>query len=132
MIKWCDSCGQSGRRMLTATVPDSTSVDGTRTVGACSPDHLADLRAVFAARPWAIEETWLARIRLARYGADVPLSDPTDLAAVTGLDITQIHQALGWQRGRAYERMQQLLADTRRERPRHGPHRHRARCTTAR
>ena len=59
-----------------------------------------------------------ARIRLAYYGADGPLSDPSDLAAVTGLDVAQIHQALGWQRGRANERMQRLFGEAGRARSR--------------
>ncbi|HEX8630834.1 MAG TPA: hypothetical protein VF755_21970 [Catenuloplanes sp.] len=132
VIRWCDSCGRLGRWTLTARVPDSTYVDGTRTVGACSPQHLTDLRRAFTARPWEIEETWVARIRLARYAADGPLSDPTELAAATGLDLGQIHQALGWQLGRAHERMQHLVAEARRARPQRGPYPPWARCTTAR
>lgn len=44
---WCDCCGRRIRWILTTVVPDATHHAGARTVGACSPDHLAHLREVF-------------------------------------------------------------------------------------
>lgn len=130
----CDACGRPGRWALWATVPDSSCPDGRRTLTTCSPQHLAQLQRIYARRPWAVEEMWLARIRLTRHGADHPLT-PAQLAVATGLDRVQVDRAFDWYRARLTHRLRQmaaLVATNRGVHRRRGPAVHRAGCRLTR
>lgn len=107
MQEICAACGQTGRWVLFTSVPDSSCVDGSRTLSACSPAHLADVQRVYAARPWSIEETWMARIRLTVDGAERSLSRP-ELGARAGLTPQQVDLAFGWYRTRLAQRLREM------------------------
>lgn len=59
----------------------------------------------------------MARIRLATNGADRPLSSE-ELAAVAGLRLEELNQALDWYRRRVGQRLQEMVALAAVQRPR--------------
>lgn len=131
----CAACGRVGRWSLLASVPDSSRVDGYRRVSVCSPAHLADVQRLYAARPWSLEETWMARIRLTLHGADQPLSRH-ELACAAGLEPDQVDRAFGWYRRRLEHRLREMAALAAAERRHRGrksrPAAHPTRCHSVR
>lgn len=95
---------------LYSLAPDSSKVhptnprlDGKRLVVACGAEHLAELHANYAARPWIDEELWAGKIHRALEAAGGELK-PDRLSAATGLTDEQLQRAAAWENQRIAKR----------------------------
>lgn len=104
----CDVCGAviTDGSEVYGTVPDSSAIhasepkfDGRRFVAACSTEHLDQLCAQYADRPFIAEEQWAGKVGRA-IEADPGLSVPA-IAETTGLTPSQVRDGIEWHKLRA-------------------------------
>lgn len=103
----CEVCGrriQPGQG-FDIVVPDSSVAhptdptrDGRRQAHACSAIHAGELVQI-GARNWVDEELWAAQIGRLSAGWNYTALSLDEVAAIAGLDRTQLRRALSWRVG---------------------------------